>query len=136
MASLAALLVDEYAKRYLPEDTARFAYLLSRLKKSMTSLLLYLRDEQRQSSFKPVACELKIGRGRGCRACPGVSPVGRAHRPAGGHRGPCRRVGGGGRHPLGAGGGLQDRHQKLDLKEVYCGLDCQMLLYLFSLTPG
>ena len=63
MASLAALLVDEYAKRYLPEDTARFAYLLSRLKKSMTSLLLYLRDEQRQSSFKPVACELKIGRG-------------------------------------------------------------------------
>ena len=33
MASLAALLVDEYAKRYLPEDTARFAYLLSRLKK-------------------------------------------------------------------------------------------------------
>ena len=63
MASLAALLVDEYAKRYLPEDTARFAYLLSRLKKSMTSLLCYLRDEQRQSSFRPVACELKIGRG-------------------------------------------------------------------------
>ena len=28
--------------------------------------------------------------------------------------------------------------KKLDLKEVYCGLDCQMLLYLFSLTrdPG
>ncbi len=24
--------------------------------------------------------------------------------------------------------------KKLDLKEVYCGLDCQMLLYLFSLT--
>ena len=22
--------------------------------------------------------------------------------------------------------------KKLDLKEVYCGLDCQMLLYLFS----
>ena len=36
MAELASLLVDEYAKRYLPEDTARFAYLLSRLKKSMT----------------------------------------------------------------------------------------------------
>ena len=34
MAALASLLVDEYAKRYLPEDTARFAYLLSRLKKS------------------------------------------------------------------------------------------------------
>ena len=58
MAALAALLVDEYARRYLPEDTARFAYLLSRLKKSMASLLCYLRDEQRQSCFKPVACEL------------------------------------------------------------------------------
>ena len=34
MAGLAALLVDEYAKRYLPEDTARFAYLLSRLKRA------------------------------------------------------------------------------------------------------
>lgn len=34
MAGLAGLLVDEYAKRYLPEDTARFAYLLSRLKKA------------------------------------------------------------------------------------------------------
>ena len=63
MANLASLLVDEYAKRFLPEDTARFAYLLSRLKKSMTSLLCYLRDEQNQSRFKPVACELKIGRG-------------------------------------------------------------------------
>ena len=26
--------------------------------------------------------------------------------------------------------------KKLNLKEVYCGLDCQMLLYLFSLTRG
>lgn len=34
MAALASLLVDEYAKRYLPEDTARFAYLLSRLKRA------------------------------------------------------------------------------------------------------
>jgi len=45
------------------EDTARFAYLLSRLKKSMTSLLCYLRDEQKQSCFHPAACELRIGSG-------------------------------------------------------------------------
>ena len=44
-------------------DTARFAYLLSRLKKSMTSLLCYLRDEQKQSCFHPAACELRIGSG-------------------------------------------------------------------------
>ena len=134
MADLAAALVDEYARRYLPEDTARFAYLLSRLKKSMTSLLCYLRDEQNQSQFKPVACELKIGRGED--AVPGqvyrlsdgrtVQLVGTVDR---------------------ADEWIEDDgtrwvrvvdyktgSKKLDLKEVYCGLDCQMLLYLFSLT--
>ena len=138
MAQLAGLLVDEYAKRYLPEDTARFAYLLSRLKKSMTSLLCYLRDEQRQSSFKPVACELKIGNSED------------AVRPQVYHLSDGRTV---------QLVGTVDRAdewieedgtrwvrvvdyktgtKKLDLKEVYCGLDCQMLLYLFSLTrdPG
>ena len=134
MAALAGLLVDEYAKRYLPEDTARFAYLLSRLKKSMTGLLCYLRDEQRQSSFKPVACELKIG--------PGEDAV----------RGQTYRLSDGRTVQL---IGTVDRAdewieddgtrwvrvvdyktgtKKLDLREVYCGLDCQMLLYLFSLT--
>ena len=134
MAALAALLVDEYARRYLPEDTARFAYLLSRLKKSMASLLCYLRDEQRQSSFKPVACELKIGRGED-------SVPGQTYRLSDGRT--VQLI------------GTVDRadewveedgtrwvrvvdyktgSKKLDLKEVYCGLDCQMLLYLFSLT--
>ena len=134
MAALAGLLVDEYAKRYLPEDTARFAYLLSRLKKSMAGLLCYLRDEQRQSSFRPVACELKIG--------PGEDAV----------RGQTYRLSDGRTVQL---IGTVDRAdewieddgtrwvrvvdyktgtKKLNLKEVYCGLDCQMLLYLFSLT--
>ena len=134
MAALAALLVDEYARRCLPEDTARFAYLLSRLKKSMASLLCYLRDEQRQSSFKPVACELKIGRGED-------SVPGQTYRLSDGRT--VQLI------------GTVDRadewveedgtrwvrvvdyktgSKKLDLKEVYCGLDCQMLLYLFSLT--
>ena len=134
MAELASLLVDEYAKRYLPEDTARFAYLLSRLKKSMTSLLCYMRDEQKQSCFHPAACELRIGSGED--AVPGhvyhlsdgrtVQLVGTVDR---------------------ADEWIEDDgtrwvrvvdyktgSKKLDLKEVYCGLDCQMLLYLFSLT--
>ena len=97
----------------LPEDTARFAYLLSRLKKSMTSLLCYLRDEQNQSRFRPVACELKIGPGedavRGQTYRLSDRPDGAAHR----HRGPRRRVGGRKRHPLGARGGLQDRREAL-----------------------
>ena len=134
MAALAALLVDEYAKRYLPEDTARFAYLLSRLKKSMASLLCYLRDEQNQSQFKPVACELKIGRGED--AVPGqiyrlsdgrtvqlIGTVDRADEWVEEDGTRWVRV-----------VDYKTGTKKLDLKEVYCGLDCQMLLYLFSLT--
>ena len=134
MAALASLLVDEYARRYLPEDTARFAYLLSRLKKSMTSLLCYLRDEQRQSRFRPVACELKIGRGED--SVPGqtyhlsdgrtvqlIGTVDRADEWVEEDGTRWVRV-----------VDYKTGSKKLDLKEVYCGLDCQMLLYLFSLT--
>ena len=96
--------------------------------------IFYLRDEQRQSSFKPVACELKIGRGED--AVPGqvyrlsdgrtVQLVGTVDRAdewieEDGTRW-VRVV------------DYKTGSKKLDLKEVYCGLDCQMLLYLFSLT--
>lgn len=134
MAGLAGLLVDEYAKRYLPEDTARFAYLLSRLKKSMTSLLCYLRDEQKQSCFHPAACELHIGSGED--AVPGqvyhlsdgrtvqlVGTVDRADEWVEENGTRWVRV-----------VDYKTGTKKLNLKEVYCGLDCQMLLYLFSLT--
>jgi len=134
MAELASLLVDKYAKRYLPEDTARFAYLLSRLKKSMTSLLCYLRDEQKQSCFHPAACELRIGSGED--AVPGqvyhlsdgrtvqlVGTVDRADEWVEENGTRWVRV-----------VDYKTGTKKLNLKEVYCGLDCQMLLYLFSLT--
>ena len=49
--------------------------------------------------------------------CPaGVPTVRWAHGAAGGHGGPRRRVDRGRRHPLGAGGGLQDRQQKAGLE--------------------
>lgn len=134
MAALADLLVEEYARRNLPENTVRFAYLLSRLKKSLTGLLCYLRDEQKQSQFHPVACELKIGRGED--AVPGqvyrlsdgrtVQLIGTVDRAdewieEDGTRW-VRVV------------DYKTGTKKLNLREVYCGLDCQMLLYLFSLT--
>ena len=134
LAALSAGLVDEYARRYLPEDTARLRYLLSRLKKSMAALLRYLRDEQAQSSFAPAACELKIGPGPdavppqvyrlpGGRTVQLVGTVDRADQwvePDGSRW--VRVV------------DYKTGTKKFDLKEVYCGLDCQMLLYLFSLT--
>ena len=106
----------------------------SRIKKSMASLLCYLRDEQRQSSFHPSACELRIGDG------PDAVPA------------PVYQLSNGRTVQL---VGAVDRadewveedgtrwvrvvdyktgQKRLNLREVYCGLDCQMLLYLFSLT--
>ena len=134
LAALAAGLVDEYARRYLPEDTARLRYLLSRLKKSIAALLCYLRDEQAQSSFAPAACELKIGAGPDA-----VRP--QVYHLSNGHT--VRLIGTVDRADewIEADGTRWVRvvdyktgTKKLDLKEVYCGLDCQMLLYLFSLT--
>ncbi|MGN0708037.1 MAG: PD-(D/E)XK nuclease family protein [Faecalibacterium sp.] len=134
LEQLASRLVDEYARRYLPEDTARFRYLLSRLKKSMAGLLCYLRDEQRQSCFRPVACELKIGFGAGevrpqvyrlsdGRTVQLIGTVDRADEwiEEDGTRW-VRVV------------DYKTGTKHFDLREVYCGLDCQMLLYLFSLT--
>lgn len=134
MAALADLLVEEYARRCLPENTVRFAYLLSRLKKSMAGLLCYLRDEQKQSQFHPAACELKIGRGED--AVPGqlyhlsdgrtvqlIGTVDRADEWVEEDGTRWVRV-----------LDYKTGTKKLNLREVYCGLDCQMLLYLFSLT--
>lgn len=134
LTEMAAFLVDEYARRYLPENTTRFRYLLSRLKKSMAGLLCYLRDEQQQSQFRPTACELKIGKGEGClppqtyrvsdgRTVQVVGTIDRADEwiEEDGTRW-VRVV------------DYKTGSKKFDLREVYCGLDCQMLLYLFSLT--
>ena len=134
VAALASLLVEEYARRCLPENTARFAYLLSRLKKSMTGLLCYLRDEQSQSAFHPEACELRIGGGEN-----GVP--GQLYRLSDGRT--VQLIGSVDRADqwIEEDGTRWVRvvdyktgTKKLDLREVYCGLDCQMLLYLFSLT--
>ena len=134
LSALAAGLVDEYARRYLPQDTARLRYLLSRLKKSMSALLCYLRDEQAQSSFAPAACELKIGAGPEA-----VNPQvyhlsnGRTVRLIGTVDRADEWVEGDGTRWVRVVD-YKTGTKKLDLKEVYCGLDCQMLLYLFSLT--
>ena len=132
MAVLAGLLVDEYAKRFLPENTERFRYLLSRLKKSMTSLLCYLRDEQKQSGFHPVACELKIGSG-GVPAQVYQLSDGRTVQLIGTVDRADEWVEDDGTHWVRVVD-YKTGAKKFDLREVYCGLDCQMLLYLFTLV--
>ena len=133
-AELAARLTDEYVRLYMPDSSARFAYLIQRLKRSLSGLLVYLRDEQRQGSFATAACELNIGKGP-------VSLPPQVYRLPNGKTveiiGTVDRV---------DNWTDEDGQQwvrvvdyktgtkSFDLREVYCGLDCQMLLYLFTLT--
>ena len=97
--------VDEYARRMLPERGGKVQLPAVPHQKSMASLLCYLRDEQRQSSFHPSACEAAHWRWAGCsartvyqlsngRTVQLVGAVDRADEWVEG------------RHPLGAGGGL------------------------------
>ena len=65
LLQLAQQVAEEYVKENMPEASARFAYLVERLKKSVGHLLCYLQQEQAQSSFHPVAFEQEIGDGEG-----------------------------------------------------------------------
>ena len=61
--TLASQLADEYVAQNLPDASARFAYLIARLREGVARLLEFLQAEQRQSSFRPVAFEQTIGEG-------------------------------------------------------------------------
>ena len=133
-AELASRLTDEYVRLYMPDSSARFAYLIRRLKRSLSGLLCYLRDEQAQGGFAPAACELGIGKGAGCmppqiyrlpngRTVEIIGTVDRADTWTDKDGQPWVRV-----------VDYKTGTKSFDLKEVYCGLDCQMLLYLFTLT--
>ena len=134
LARLAAKLVQEYARLYLPDGSRRFAYLLSRIEKSMAGLLCYLRDEQRQSAFETVACEQKIGAGAGCLP-PQVYQLssGRTVRVVGTIDRTDQWIDDTGVRWVRVVD-YKTGTKAFDLREVYCGLDCQMLLYLFTLT--
>jgi ATP-dependent helicase/nuclease subunit B len=134
IAALAAALTDEYVKKYMPDSSARFAYLIRRVKRSLTSLLCYIQAEQQQSGFHPVACEARIGDDAN-----DLPP--QVYRLPDGHE--VEIVGTIDRADawVDAEGQRWVRvvdyktgSKAFDLREVYCGLDCQMLLYLFTLT--
>ena len=59
--ALAAAIAEEYVEENMPGQARRFGYLVERLKKSAANLLLYIQAEQRQGSFVPVAFEKGIG---------------------------------------------------------------------------
>ena len=114
-------------------------YLLGRIQRNLVGLLGFIQRDVRQSGFQPVAFELRIDDRPDSDDpdAPRVDPVqlddGRGHT--------VRIVGTVDRvDTMELGGKTYIRvvdyktgSKKFDLREVYYGLDCQMLLYLFTL---
>ncbi|MDD3428926.1 MAG: PD-(D/E)XK nuclease family protein [Oscillospiraceae bacterium] len=131
-------LAEEIADDYIAENMAgatgrRFAYIISRLKKGTARLLCYIQDEQKQSSFHPVAFEQEIGGA-------GVPPLtfetsNQEH---------VKVVGFIDRVDLMEREGksyirvmdYKTGNKAFELEDVYCGLNTQMLLYLFTLRQN
>ena len=135
LETLVDALVQEYIDANLPGMTVRMQYLVQRIRRNLVGLLGFLQRDFRQSGFKPVAFELRINdRDDGT---PTVPPV--ELEAKGGHTvrvvGTVDRVDA---MQLGETTYLRVVDYKTGgknfaLKEVYCGLDCQMLIYLFTL---
>ena len=134
-------LVDEYTAANLPGMTLRMEYLVGRIRRNLVGLLGFIQRDLRQSGFQPVAFELRID-DRPDADDPGAPRVDPVELDDGaGHTvrivGTVDRVDAMPLEKLGrtylrvvdykTGG------KEFKLKEVYCGLDCQLLLYLFTL---
>lgn len=132
LARLANEVADQYVAENMPAAGQRFAYLVDRLKRGVLRVLTYLQAEQAQSLFHPVAFEQEIGTQEG--AVPPLTlqtPDGRTVQV----RGKIDRV-----DVMRRDGKTYLRvvdyktgSKSFSLDEVYCGLNTQMLLYLFTL---
>ena len=139
LEQLVESLVQEYTAANLPGAGVRMNYLLGRIQRNLVGLLGFIQRDVRQSGFQPVAFELRIDDRPDSDDpdAPRVDPVqlddGRGHT--------VRIVGTVDRvDTMELGGKTYIRvvdyktgTKKFDLREVYYGLDCQMLLYLFTL---
>lgn len=138
LRALVDSLVEEYTKENLPGITVRMQYLIERIRRNLVGLLGFIQRDLRQSGFQPVAFELRIDDRPGDDPdAPRIDPV--ELEDGAGHTvrivGTVDRVDA---MPLGERTYLRVVDYKtggkdFQLKEVYCGLDCQMLLYLFTL---
>lgn len=133
LADLAAAVAREYVSANMPGTGARFEYLIRRLQKSAAALLAFIQAEQRQGSFRPVAFELGIGDGP--EAVPSVvltTKTGETVRMVGkiDRVDACRE---GGKTWLRVVD-YKTGSKEFLLEDVRRGLNCQMLVYLFTLV--
>lgn len=135
LLELARQVAEEYVAENMPEASARFGYLVERLKRSVGHLLCYLQQEQAQSSFHPVAFEQTIGDGEGeIRPLTLKTPDGHTVQVVGqiDRVDVMRREG----HAYVRVVDYKTGSKSFSLDDVYCGLNTQMLLYLFTLCRG
>ena len=139
LSDLVDALVKEYADRNLPGRGVRMEYLIDRIRRNLKSLLAFVQRDLRQSGFAPAALELRIDDrpDPDDPDAPRIPPVeltdGQGHT--------VRIVGAVDRldvMKLGDTAYLRvvdykTGTKKFDLREVWYGLDCQMLMYLFTL---
>ncbi|WP_455500742.1 PD-(D/E)XK nuclease family protein [Gemmiger sp.] len=139
--ALVGALVEEYVTANLPGVTVRMQYLLERIRRNLVGLLGFIQRDLHQSGFRPVAFELRIDDrpDEEKTDAPRIDPV--QLDDGAGHTvrivGTVDRVDA---MPLAAREKTYLRvvdyktgGKEFKLKEVYYGLDCQMLLYLFTL---
>lgn len=124
-------LIQEYAAANLPGEGRRMDYLLDRIGRNLVGLLQFIQRDLRQSGFRPAAFELRIGE----EGVPAVElPDGLGHT--------VRIIGTVDRVDAMELNGqtwlrvvdYKTGSKDFDLREVWCGKDCQMLIYLFTLV--
>ncbi len=130
--SISSKIADDYVKEFMPSNSERFKYLINRLKENILNLLIYLQEEQKQSLFVPFALEQEIGFGENAVAPLRITTqegeivnvIGKIDRVdmMQTNEGNYLRV-------------IDYKTGKKDFKleEVYCGLNAQMLFYMFTL---
>ena len=134
-------LVEEYTAATLPGATKRMQYLIERIRRNLVRLLGFIQRDMQQSGFQPVAFELRID-DRPDTEDPTASRIDPVELTD--HAGHTIRVVGTIDRVDAMSMPARDKTylrvvdyktggKDFKLKEVYCGLDCQMLLYLFTL---
>lgn len=129
------ILTDRYINMYLDGisgyrsvENAHLRFLVSRISRSLKDVVCHVANELSQSDFKPVSCELKIGDGEETNVNfdfdgGKISLVGSIDR-LDSFDGYLRVV------------DYKTGSKKFKLPDILCGLNMQMLIYLYAVTRG